>query len=66
MIVFTAFLTWRYIPESPVKTPAEINYRAAALMTLGISARAAGDHRDQHLGLGLAEDARPARRRHRA
>jgi EmrB/QacA subfamily drug resistance transporter len=36
-IVFTAYLTWRYIPESPVKTPAEINYRAAALMTVGIS-----------------------------
>ena len=38
MIVFTAFLTWRYIPESPVKSPAEINYRAAGLMTVGISA----------------------------
>ena len=37
MILFTAYLTWRYIPESPVKTPAEINYRATALMTLGIS-----------------------------
>src|SRR6476661_896945 len=38
MISATAFLTWRYIPESPVKTPGHINYRAAALMTLGISA----------------------------
>src|ERR1043166_5701482 len=38
MIVFTAYLTWRYIPESPVKTPADINYRAAGLMTVGISA----------------------------
>jgi MFS family permease len=38
MIVFTAWLTWRFIPESPVKSPAEINYRAAALMTAGISA----------------------------
>src|SRR4051794_23697103 len=37
MIVFTAYLTWRYIPESPVKTPAQINYRAAVLMTVGIS-----------------------------
>jgi EmrB/QacA subfamily drug resistance transporter len=37
-ILFTAYLTWRYIPESPVKTPGEINYRAAALMTVGISA----------------------------
>jgi EmrB/QacA subfamily drug resistance transporter len=36
-IVFTAYLTWRYIPESPVKTPAHVNYRAAALMTAGIS-----------------------------
>jgi EmrB/QacA subfamily drug resistance transporter len=38
MIVVTAYLTWRYIPESPVKTPGEVNYRAAALMTAGISA----------------------------
>jgi EmrB/QacA subfamily drug resistance transporter len=38
LIVFTAWLTWRYIPESPVKAPAEINYRAAGLMTAGISA----------------------------
>jgi EmrB/QacA subfamily drug resistance transporter len=37
MILFTAYLTWRYIPESPVKTPAEINYRATALMSVGIS-----------------------------
>ncbi|MDX6688768.1 MAG: hypothetical protein QOG15_225 [Solirubrobacteraceae bacterium] len=36
-ILATAYLTWRYIPESPVKTPAEINYRAAVLMTVGIS-----------------------------
>jgi EmrB/QacA subfamily drug resistance transporter len=36
-IVLTAYLTWRFIPESPVKTPADINYRAAALMTLGLS-----------------------------
>jgi EmrB/QacA subfamily drug resistance transporter len=36
-ILATAYLTWRYIPESPVKTPAHINYRAAALMTAGIS-----------------------------
>jgi len=38
LIVLTAYLTWRYIPESPVKTPAQINYGAAALMTLGMSA----------------------------
>src|SRR6478609_6375717 len=38
MIALAAVLTWRYIPESPVKTPAEVNYRAAGLMTVGISA----------------------------
>src|SRR3954454_14043587 len=38
MIVVTAFLTRRYIPESPVRSPGVINYRAAGLMTLGISA----------------------------
>src|SRR5436305_5092299 len=37
-IVLTGYLTWRYIPESPVKTPGHVNYRAAALLTLGISA----------------------------
>ena len=38
MIALAAVLTWRYIPESPVKTPAEVNYRATGLMTVGISA----------------------------
>jgi len=37
MIVATTLLTRRYIPESPVKSPADINYRAAGLMTLGLS-----------------------------
>jgi EmrB/QacA subfamily drug resistance transporter len=37
IIAITAWLTWRYIPESPVKTPADINYRAAGLMTVGMS-----------------------------
>jgi MFS family permease len=38
MIAVTALLTWRHIPESPVKTPAHVSYRAASLMTIGISA----------------------------
>jgi EmrB/QacA subfamily drug resistance transporter len=37
MILVTAYLTWRHIPESPVKTPAQINYRAAGLMAVGMS-----------------------------
>ena len=64
IILATAFLTWRYIPESPVKTPADINYRAAALMTVGHLRGPARDHGDEHLGLGLAQDARAARHRH--
>src|SRR4051795_4308256 len=36
-ILLTAYLTWRHIPESPVKTPGHVNYKAAALMTAGIS-----------------------------
>src|SRR5256714_1908724 len=37
MIVFTPYLTWGPIPEPPPHTPAEINYRAAGLMTVGVS-----------------------------
>jgi len=37
MTVLTVALTWRCIPESPIKTPAEINWRATGLMTLGLS-----------------------------
>lgn len=37
-IVLAAVATWRYIPESPVRVPGRINWLAATLMTLGISA----------------------------
>ncbi|HTX46531.1 MAG TPA: MFS transporter [Solirubrobacteraceae bacterium] len=36
--VLAAIATWRYIPESPVRSPGRINWVAAALMSLGISA----------------------------
>jgi EmrB/QacA subfamily drug resistance transporter len=36
--VFAAIATWRFIPESPVRSPGHINWLAAALMTIGISA----------------------------
>ena len=32
-----AFFTWRYIPESPVRSPGRVNWLAAALMSVGIS-----------------------------
>ena len=31
-----AFCTWRYVPESPVRTPGHVNWLAAALMSVGI------------------------------
>src|SRR6185312_7214774 len=35
--VLAAVATWRFIPESPVRSPGRVNWLAAALMTLGIS-----------------------------
>ena len=32
----TAFCTWRYVPESPVRTPGHVNWLAAVLMSVGI------------------------------
>jgi EmrB/QacA subfamily drug resistance transporter len=37
-IVIAALATWRFIPESPIRVPGRINWLAAALMTIGISA----------------------------
>lgn len=37
-IVIAAVATWRFIPESPIRVPGRINWPAAALMTIGISA----------------------------
>ncbi len=37
-VVIAAFATWRLVPESPVRTPGRVNWPAAALMTVGLSA----------------------------
>lgn len=37
-IVIAALATWRLVPESPVRTPGRVNWLAAALMTVGLSA----------------------------
>src|SRR5579875_3852805 len=36
-LVLAAVLTWRYVPESPIRVSGTINWPAAALMTIGIS-----------------------------
>jgi EmrB/QacA subfamily drug resistance transporter len=38
VMVLAAFCTWRYIPESPVRTSGRVNWTAAALMSAGMSA----------------------------
>ena len=35
--LLAALLTWRYIPESPVRAPGRVNWLAAGLMGIGIS-----------------------------
>jgi len=37
-VVAAALATWRFVPESPVRTPGRVNWLAAALMTVGLSA----------------------------
>lgn len=36
--LLAALATWRYIPESPVRAPGRVNWLAAALMSIGVSA----------------------------
>lgn len=37
VVALAAFCTWRFIPESPVRSPGRVNWQAAALMSAGIS-----------------------------
>ena len=37
VILIAAVFTWRYVPESPMRVPGRINWRAALVMTVGIS-----------------------------
>src|SRR5581483_7762109 len=36
--LLAAWCTWRYIPESPVRSPGKVNWLAATLMSAGLSA----------------------------
>jgi EmrB/QacA subfamily drug resistance transporter len=37
-VVIAAVATWRFVPESPIRVPGRVNWLAAVLMTIGISA----------------------------
>jgi EmrB/QacA subfamily drug resistance transporter len=38
VVVLGAFFTWRFVPESPERVPGRVNWLAALLMTIGLSA----------------------------
>ena len=63
VIVVAGVLHLAVRPESPVRVPGRVNWGAAVLMTIGISARLARGERDHDLGVGLGEDVGPPRRR---
>ena len=37
IMILAAYCTWRYVPESQVRSPGRVNWAAAALMTTGMS-----------------------------
>jgi MFS family permease len=39
MIALGAYCTWRFVPESPERRPGRVNWLAALLMTIGVSAQ---------------------------
>jgi EmrB/QacA subfamily drug resistance transporter len=51
-IVATTVLTIRYVPESPVRTPGRINWLAASLMAVGLSAVLVGVSQTTSWGWG--------------
>src|SRR5579862_2519743 len=53
-----------FVPESPIRVPARVNWLGAFLMSLGLAAVLVGE-RGRGLALGLPPDARAARGRHR-
>ncbi len=60
-VVISTLLTLAFVPESPYTAPSRINWSAAALMSVGLTARAVRRQPGVELGLGLAEDDRAAR-----
>ena len=61
VVALAAFCTWRFIPESPVRSPGRVNWQAAALMSAGISTVLIAVSQTTAWGGGSLEDARAAR-----
>ncbi len=54
--VVAAVFTWRFVPESPMRMPGRVNWRAAILMTVGISATLLAVSQTTTWGWGLDQD----------
>ena len=53
--IVAAACTWRWIPESPVRSPGRVNWLAAAVMTVGISLLLIGIAQTTNWGWGSAK-----------
>ena len=53
--------TWLFVPESPVRSPGQVNWLGAALLSVWLVCLLLGDQRGADLGLALAAHARPVR-----
>ena len=57
VILGAVVATHFFVPESPVKTPAQIDWIGAALLAAGLGVRAARGQRGEQLGLGIGRGA---------
>lgn len=55
LILVAAFCTWRFVPESPVRAPGRINWLAAGLMSIGITASLLAISQTTEWGWGSAK-----------
>ncbi len=60
--VAAAFCTWRFVPESPVRVPGQRQLAGGRPDDRRLLVHAHRDLRDDHVGLGLAQDARACSR----
>ena len=62
-VVIAIVATHLFVPESPIKSPARIDWVGAALLSVGLAALLIGVSEGNDLGLGSTADRRPLRRR---
>ena len=60
-VLISTVLIAKFVPESPIKTPAKPDYKGAAALSVGFASAAAGAQRGHRVGLDLARRARAGR-----